>query len=253
MSSSYSNSSGYLSNDTSDTSLTLDGHGHGHEYNGHGVDTDTDTDTDGALSDSVCARLSFTSSDDDSSELILDSESDEELYIDEDELENEYDIDDIYREECDFLDTEKQDGHYYLGLCSYMPDNNLILYANAIEPRTFFKHVPSYVMSYLRVYSIFKIRNPTMDIMKLSILDDNTYTVLVKTYWLRIIQRTWKRVYKQRKDILNKRMNLNVRRLFEITGRYPPDISSMPSLKGMLLHMHEPRNCVDDYLFVEGH
>lgn len=207
--------------------------------------------TGSSQSSSIYSNISISSSDNDDNSILIAADSEEDDMSSDDELEYEYVIDDIFRDECDFLDTEKQNNHYYLGLCRHQPNNNTILFANAIRPETYFKHQPDYVLSYLQLYSIFKIRNPRIDIMQLSILEDSTYTSIVKTHWLRIVQRTWKKIYKQRLVIMNKRMKLNARRLFEISGKYPQDINTMPSLKGMLnQYTNEAGN---NFLFVECH
>ena len=182
-------------------------------------------------------------------------DSDEDIYSDEDAFEHEYVIDNVYLDERDFLDTDKQNGAHYIGLCSYLPDRRLTLYANAIRPQTLFKYSHAYSLSYLQLYSIIKIRNPSIDIMQLAILADNTYTVIVKTHWLRIIQRTWKKVFQLRKTVLNKRMQLGSIRLFELSGKYPPDATYMPTLSGML-HNYRCQYALpecDDYLFSECH
>ena len=182
-------------------------------------------------------------------------DSDEDIYSDEDAFEHEYVIDNVYLDERDFLDTDKQNGTHYIGLCSYLPDRRLTLYANAIRPQTLFKYSHTYSLSYLQLYSIIKIRNPSIDIMQLEILADNTYTVIVKTHWLRIVQRTWKKVFQQRKAVLNKRMQLGSIRLFELSGKYPADATYMPTLSGML-HKYRCQYALpdcDEYLFSECH
>lgn len=182
-------------------------------------------------------------------------DSDEDIYSDEDAFEHEYVIDNVYLDERDFLDTDKQNGTHYIGLCSYLPDRRLTLYANAIRPQTLFKYSHAHSLSYLQLYSIIKIRNPSIDIMQLAILADNTYTVIVKTHWLRIVQRTWKKVFQLRKNVLNKRMQIGSIRLFELSGKYPADATYMPTLQGML-HNYRCQYALpdgDEYLFSECH
>ena len=57
---------------------------------------------------------------------------------------------------------------------------------------------------------------------------------IIKTFWLRIIQRTWKKVYLKQKEILNKRRSIQSIRYLEIYGKYPPDCSYYPTIYGML-------------------
>ena len=189
------------------------------------------------------------------SNTVIAVDSDEEIYSDDDEHEDEYVIDNIFREECEFLDSEKVDGKHYIGLCRYFPTHKLLLYANAIRPATLYKHPYSHTLSYLQLYSVFRVYKPSVDIMQLCILTDSTYTVILKTYWLRLIQRTWKAVIQTRKIVMKKRMNLHSIRLFEVSGKYPADATYMPTLKGMLYTYSRPyiANNSNDYLFSECH
>jgi hypothetical protein len=189
-------------------------------------------------------------SEDTNTVIILDS--DEEIYTDDEH--DEYIIDDIYRDECEYLDTEKQSGHYYIGVVGSI-SQDAILYANSIRPQTFFKYAYAHSLSYLQLYSIFRIRKPKIEIIKLLILDDSTHIAILKTHWLRIVQRTWKKIHSQRKIILNKRMSPNARRLFEISGRYPPDACYMPSIRGTLYAYNKPTINGGDsgFLFSECH
>ena len=58
--------------------------------------------------------------------------------------------------------------------------------------------------------------------------------LIIKTYWIQIIQRTWKRVYKERMRILMLRGSLQIQRRFEISGKYDIEIGQHDRLKGML-------------------
>lgn len=189
-------------------------------------------------------------SEDTNTVIILDS--DEEIYTD-DEHEDEYVIDNIYRDECEYLDTEKQDGHYYIGVAGCI-STSAILYANSIRPQSFFKYSYAHSLSYLQLYSIFRIRRPSIDIMKLSILDDSTHVAILKTHWLRIVQRTWRKIYNERRIIMKKRMMPETRRLFELSGRYPQYAIYMPTIKGMLNAYNKSLiQDIDEYLFTECH
>ena len=57
-------------------------------------------------------------------------------------------------------------------------------------------------------------------------------TCIIKTYWISIIQRTWKKIYLKRKEIIRRRMNPNNLHYWQIHGRWPqncrlPIISNM--------------------------
>ena len=143
-------------------------------------------------------------------------------------------IEDIYFHEEEFLNSEKVDNHYYIGINKVSDDKQYILYANAITIPTFFQYNINHVSEYLQEYSIIMC-NSNIDIMKLSILDDYTYSVILKTYWLRIIQRHWKKIYSQQLAAIKKRRQLHARMYFEKHGKYPDNSYIIPSIRGMLV------------------
>jgi len=196
-------------------------------------DYDTDPSLHSMIDVSETSSSEYPSSDSDSEDS-QSIESDESM-----ESGTEYDseteemVDRIYFHEEDFLDSEKEDKHYYIGNSWVSQDKLYILYANAVTPTTFFRFDINHVKSYLHDYSIFAT-NSNIDIMKLFILDDHTHTVVIKTYWLKIIQRHWKKIYSQRKYCISRRRQIKTMMYVERNGMYPYDCHSMPGLQGML-------------------
>ena len=83
-------------------------------------------------------------------------------------------------------------------------------------------------------YSIIYVNNPKVDIFQLYITHQ-TYNVVLKTYWIRLIQRHWKNTYRKKMDLLRScGYSMNHQYLFSINGKYP--CSKLPGLKGMLSH-----------------
>ena len=194
----------------------------------------SDSDTDPSLHSMI--DVSETSS----YEYLSESSEEDNESIESMESDTEYDseteemIERIYFHEEDFLDSEKEDKLYYIGNNKISNDKQYILYANAVTPTTFFRFDINHVKSYLHDYSIF-VTNSNIDIMKLFILDDHTYTVVIKTYWLKMIQRHWKKIYSQRKYCINRRRQIKTMMYVERNGMYPYDCHSMPGLQGMLM------------------
>jgi gamma-glutamyl-gamma-aminobutyraldehyde dehydrogenase len=60
----------------------------------------------------------------------------------------------------------------------------------------------------------------------------------LKTTWIRLIQRTWKKIFNMRKNITNKRQNLTSLRHRELTGKWPSDCSYCPTIYGMLSYLN---------------
>jgi hypothetical protein len=58
---------------------------------------------------------------------------------------------------------------------------------------------------------------------------------IIKTFWLKLIQRAWKKIYQQRKIIYKKRCRPNSLLYRQITAKWPDDCNYMPSIRGMLL------------------
>jgi hypothetical protein len=150
-----------------------------------------------------------------------------------DDEEDEYTIDEIYRDEQNFLDSEKQNGHYYIGLYKYMKyQNNLLL--NAISAKTFYKYSFIHVLKYLYYYSLVRLYQPNVEIMKLYILNDGTYSVVLKTHWIRLIQRHWRKALQMRKHIMKKQMLVRSLYYREIHGKFPYGLNNMPMLTGLM-------------------
>jgi len=150
-----------------------------------------------------------------------------------DDEEDEYTIDEIYRDEQNFLDSEKQNEKYYIGLYKNTKyQNNLLL--NAISAKSFYKYSFIHVLKYLYYYSLVRLYQPNVEIMKLYILNDGTYSVVLKTHWIRLIQRHWRKALQIRKQIMKKQMLVRSLYYREIHGRFPNGMNKMPMLIGLM-------------------
>lgn len=150
-----------------------------------------------------------------------------------DDEEDEYTIDEIYRDEQNFLDSEKQNEKYYIGLYKNTKyQNNLLL--NAISAKSFYKYSFIHVLKYLYYYSLVRLYQPNVEIMKLYILNDGTYSVILKTHWIRLIQRHWRKALQMRKQIMKKQMHVRSLHYREIHGKFPNGMNKMPMLIGLI-------------------
>ena len=180
------------------------------------IDTDTDTDTD-------------TDIDTDTSGYSVDYDTEEGI---------EYDS--IHNEDAEHFYTEKEHNNYYIGLChSYCTPSYIhyLLLSTSVSAKTFFNHPYKNVNNYLYYYGLIRVPNHNIQIMQLKINTFNgmeSYNVIIKTYWLRLIQRHWKKIYKQRFSIITQRIKPINQQYKSIHGNYPSHISNLPSLYGML-------------------
>jgi hypothetical protein len=198
--------------------------------------------------------IQFTDSDSDSdSDLNSDEywDSDEDAYyqpnlyglgnVSDSPTDSNVSSDTIYRYDQSFLDSEKVDGTYYLGTV-YLPlYEQSYLLSIAIQTKTFFKFSYPSVVRYMCRYSIFMNSPKKIDIIQLRVLEDGSYICIIKTHWIRIIQRHWKKTYRQQTDTLNRRKHVDS--LFEIQtkGRYPIGARYNPTIRGMLAQYPCPR------------
>jgi len=136
-------------------------------------------------------------------------------------------------EDNDELDLPKEDEKYYIGACKLIRPHNHFIMLSTVSSRIFLQYSSSVIRSYLESASIIYTHRPAIDIMKLDISSEN-YTVIKKTFWIRLVQRHWRRVLKDRLAIRIKRGSILAQRHFEINGRYPYGLSSLPKLDGML-------------------
>jgi hypothetical protein len=139
---------------------------------------------------------------------------------------------DIVDEE--FQNTDKTQYSYYLGNVLYIPDENHYLMMNSISPELFFRYDSTIISEYLYQMSLVRlVRKPVIDVVQLVILD-NCYTCVMKTFWIKMIQRTWRKVLVEKQLVLRKRGQVQSQRYFEIHGKYPEGIRVLPGLVGMM-------------------
>jgi hypothetical protein len=65
-------------------------------------------------------------------------------------------------------------------------------------------------------------------------LENQECVAILKTFWIKLIQRTWKNILQKRTSILQKRANIISLKHRELTGRWPNDCINYPELRGML-------------------
>jgi len=65
-------------------------------------------------------------------------------------------------------------------------------------------------------------------------LETQECIAILKTFWVRLIQRTWRNVLEKRKQIIRKRSSQSALYIRETTGKWPRDCLVYPGLKGML-------------------
>lgn len=71
-------------------------------------------------------------------------------------------------------------------------------------------------------------------IAKCIYLDGGQYIAILKTFWIKIIQRKWKKIFQERKNILQMRKSFKSLYHREITGKWYNEKHCLPSIKNIL-------------------
>ena len=149
--------------------------------------------------------------------------------------------------DCDIIDEiadreeelyrEKQHNKYYLGSALYYPRRNCIQFDMSVSVSTLFNYDIQDIQLYLAEYSpvFHTTQRIAIHIIKLDIQPDQEYCAILKTFWLRIVQRCWKKQFAKRNTVLRLRGGISAQRHFELTGTYPQGLRNIPGLRGMLL------------------
>ena len=69
-----------------------------------------------------------------------------------------------------------------------------------------------------------------INIIEQNELSTGEYVACLKTFWIKIIQRTWKKIFKQRREIDNKRKCLSSLNYRETHGKWPKELNIYPKL-----------------------
>ena len=156
----------------------------------------------------------------------------------------EHDKTNLTDDDEDAIETEYENNKYYLGIAARINNSNYDyenywLFASNINISTFY-HFPFHdIKTYLNNYRVIGPKDIMIqpDIIKMNYLDSGynspLYTVIIKTFWLRLVQRTWKKIYKKKRDFISKNIVtlLHDRQL----GRK----MNIPTYRGMLYYLKD--------------
>lgn len=142
-------------------------------------------------------------------------------------------FEDIEESEMDFQIEDKKHLKYYIGIYEKNKDGLLIM-TTTITIQTFGNFDYELVDMYLKYYFVTNNTPVNIDIMQLYISNDLTYYVVLKTFWLRIVQRTWRRIFNQRCAIIQIRKKVSTQEYFRTNGKYPQCASRLPTYLGCI-------------------
>jgi hypothetical protein len=157
----------------------------------------------------------------------------------EDDTDDDYDSDDddieIENQEIAYEETDKIDGKCYIGIAYLDKPYGVYVMNGTISTRSFFAFEYSRVLAYTRNISVYYAHSSNnLDILKLHILPNGVYEVTIHTFWIRIIQRAWRKTYAQKKHQIRLRGSVRNQESFRNTGKYMYGTRVLPSIHGIL-------------------
>jgi hypothetical protein len=169
----------------------------------------------------------------------------ENIYSNPYQLTNE-DIDEFIMDEIDcieeHLSENTQPTKYKIGIYNVFMESAIKYhtFGFSISAFTFFRYDYITLLNYLLLSTLFTIDPPFRKIEIIYIVterdeDGNELELaIIKTFWIRLIQRRWKKRMQERKQVLEMRKQLSTFFFFELRGKYPYGAVNYPSLRGML-------------------
>jgi hypothetical protein len=175
------------------------------------------------------------SSDNNNNDYLSDSDYDESYYAEniiyepEEESKTKFSIVlcELYNSKFHGEPIDKNVLYNYMVINRFKTLNMLIIHNIASNAMDFYSYIVNSRDCKLIYHNIFKnfkniIMKPNYikpEIAECMYLSGGEFVAIIKTFWIRLIQRTWKKIYKQKKEITEKRKTLQSIRSREIKGK----------------------------------
>lgn len=174
-----------------------------------------------------------------------DSDTDDDIIYDPDEAsQTRYNIVlcELHNPKIHGIDPASNVSLHYLVDCRFKELNMEIINANASIITNVYSRLITNRDSRTNSHPIYKnyanivARNTYIkpEIAECMYLETQECVAVLKTCWIRLIQRTWKNVMRKRADVIQKRTNPRALYNRQITGNWPSECAIYPGLRGML-------------------
>lgn len=149
----------------------------------------------------------------------------------------------LYSDDVIHIDSEKETNTYYIGdvYKNRLIRDDPILIHTSISPKFLLKYKFETIsfflenMEYMEPHYNSFYKN--IEIFKTAPDYVETGSIILKTRWLKIVQKEWKKIYKKRIEWQNKSMHPIALRHREINGRNM--YGHAPTIRGMLSHLQK--------------
>ena len=173
-----------------------------------------------------------------------DSDIDDDIYDPDEPSSTRYNIIlcELHNPKIHGIDPASNVSSHYLVDCRFKKLNMEIINANASIITHVYSRLITTRNSRTNSHPIYKnytnivARNTYIkpEIAECIYLETHECVAVLKTVWIRLIQRTWKTVLRKRAVVIQKRINPYALYNRQITGNWPSDCAFYPGLRGML-------------------
>lgn len=138
------------------------------------------------------------------------------------------DEDDIFLEIDEHIDdyddeVEEIDGTYQFGACIIDLSERIrkteIHYVMKMPIKLLYNY-PTKIQQYLETFDYKNTKRPKLEIFKIKETTDGVFEATITTFWIRLIQRTWKKRYKNKMKVIQNNANPNALRYREMYGNF---------------------------------
>jgi hypothetical protein len=136
----------------------------------------------------------------------------------------------ISSDNSDNSDYSDEEDEYDCDIYDVMHEFKRHIRRNIVSSRQFSSH--PFIRNYKAIVSNENYIKP--EIAECVYLLGDECVAILKTFWLRLVQRAWKRVFAERRQVFSQRMRPDSLRHRETMGKWPSSCSKLPGLHGML-------------------
>ena len=109
---------------------------------------------------------------------------------------------------------------------------NHYLVVECIDKNDFYSNAYLEDLELIRLYHRNRECQIQLDIIQLDELTPGLEEVAyIKTFWLRIVQRKWKKIFQERKELIKKRSQFKALKERQLTGCWPVSLRNWPEFK----------------------
>lgn len=148
------------------------------------------------------------------------------------------DVATLYLHDYEYSQRTRRHQEWVIGCC--VRSYRLWLVSASMSADAFLRFPIDLTYMYLGLFHAgFSRHPPTIEIMMMYHLGTHSVYAVIKTHWLRLVQRRWKAVWRARQDVWCQRRHPDALKYRQCRGTYPTHLA-LPPWRGMLAGLRRP-------------